>query len=252
MVFVRVYAFVIVVFLAAACSLNAQILSGSFEGDPNMLLDPNGPWDTNGVPALILETFSPKNHGCINADVNELIPVDGHFFVLLSSGNGSVYAELTQVIDVNAGQTITGAYFFATSDYIDSGRPGYWFDWATITLEDPCSVHPDILLAKKDVNDVASYGSMERWGIFSHDVNEAEAGRYKLVLFISNFGDENLASYLAVDALRVVTGTPEPLCIYQLAGDINRDCRVDFLDFAMMAENWLIDCNVEPPDLACK
>lgn len=35
-------------------------------------------------------------------------------------------------------------------------------------------------------------------------------------------------------------------CLYQLVGDLNDDCRVDYLDFAMMAENWLIDCNLNP------
>ena len=31
------------------------------------------------------------------------------------------------------------------------------------------------------------------------------------------------------------------VCYYELAGDLNDDCKVDFYDFAMMAQSWLID-----------
>jgi hypothetical protein len=41
------------------------------------------------------------------------------------------------------------------------------------------------------------------------------------------------------------------VCEYYLAGDLNDDCRVDFLDVATFAANWLIDCNTTPEDAAC-
>jgi len=56
-------------------------------------------------------------------------------------------------------------------------------------------------------------------------------------------------------------------CPYTLEGDINVDCKVDyfdikeiadqwlspydFIDFALMAKNWLIDCDMTPNDPAC-
>ena len=40
-------------------------------------------------------------------------------------------------------------------------------------------------------------------------------------------------------------------CQYTLAGDMNDDCKVDFRDFALMAMNWLIDCDQTPQDPAC-
>jgi hypothetical protein len=40
-------------------------------------------------------------------------------------------------------------------------------------------------------------------------------------------------------------------CLYRLVGDLNDDCRVDDLDYAIMAENWLIDCNLNPENPAC-
>ena len=41
------------------------------------------------------------------------------------------------------------------------------------------------------------------------------------------------------------------ICNYVLAGDMNDDCKVDFHDFAVMAKNWLIDCDQTPGDPTC-
>ncbi len=41
------------------------------------------------------------------------------------------------------------------------------------------------------------------------------------------------------------------LCDYVLAGDINGDCILNLLDFALMAKNWLIDCDLTPNNPAC-
>lgn len=40
-------------------------------------------------------------------------------------------------------------------------------------------------------------------------------------------------------------------CIYSIAGDLNQDCKVDLEDFAMMARNWLLDCELTPDDPDC-
>ncbi len=40
-------------------------------------------------------------------------------------------------------------------------------------------------------------------------------------------------------------------CLFELAGDINHDCRVDLLDFMVMASHWLTDCQTLPLDPAC-
>jgi N-acetylneuraminic acid mutarotase len=36
-----------------------------------------------------------------------------------------------------------------------------------------------------------------------------------------------------------------------LSGDLNEDCKINFVDFALMAENWLVDCNVTPGHSSC-
>jgi hypothetical protein len=36
-------------------------------------------------------------------------------------------------------------------------------------------------------------------------------------------------------------------CAYEVTGDINGDCRVDFSDLAVLVEHWL-QCNLDPPE----
>ncbi len=40
-------------------------------------------------------------------------------------------------------------------------------------------------------------------------------------------------------------------CLYDLKGDVDNDCKVDFFDFTMTAANWLIDCDLTPGNPAC-
>ncbi len=59
-----------------------------------------------------------------------------------------------------------------------------------------------------------------------------------------------LAGVLAVAVLL----NPEPLhasCHFKLAGDLNNDCRVDLQDIAILAANWLVDCDVNPSHPSC-
>ncbi|MHA2231443.1 MAG: hypothetical protein ACXAB4_03025 [Candidatus Hodarchaeales archaeon] len=41
------------------------------------------------------------------------------------------------------------------------------------------------------------------------------------------------------------------VCNYILSGDANGDCRINFFDFALLADNWFINCNWTPDDPAC-
>jgi len=40
-------------------------------------------------------------------------------------------------------------------------------------------------------------------------------------------------------------------CDYALAGDVNDDCRIDLLDFAIITSDWLLDCRITPVDPRC-
>ncbi len=50
----------------------------------------------------------------------------------------------------------------------------------------------------------------------------------------------------------VFTLTPELSCTLDLQGDLNNDCRIDLIDFTMMAANWLLDCNMDPTNSRCR
>ena len=34
----------------------------------------------------------------------------------------------------------------------------------------------------------------------------------------------------------------EVYCPYEIRGDFNGDCRVDYADFSLFTESWLVDC----------
>jgi len=65
-----------------------------------------------------------------------------------------------------------------------------------------------------------------------------------------NGGRINIGAYGGTaQASKSPSGIIEPVCSEKLVGDINGDCKIDFVDFALMANNWL-DCNLDPPS-AC-
>jgi len=65
-----------------------------------------------------------------------------------------------------------------------------------------------------------------------------------------NGGRINIGVYGGTaEASKSPSGIVEPVCSEQLEGDTNNDCKVDFLDFVKMANNWL-KCNLDPPS-AC-
>jgi hypothetical protein len=230
----KLYIF-IVIFFVPACPLYA-IINGSFEqADLNDSNKPLG-WqiDPNGVPPQVLGTFStqPYYPGQIYnlVDINAF---DGQHFITLRCGKDQAepsFSKLTQIIDVNAGQSIIGAYFFATTDYLT------WNDRATIELEpeDACSILSRIILAYTDVRIVGDHSVMSNWATFKHTFDSNSAGRYKLSLKVENVNDQQLSSFFAVDVLKICP-----------PGDINGDCKVDFLDFTLLADQWLNDCDTQ-------
>ncbi len=208
--------------------IRGQILNGGFEEDPDVPLF----WRSTGRVPEILQTYTAYDDiGNILATIHAF---EEQYFVMLESGGGTrdtSYSQLTQRIVVNDGQSITGAYFFATNDYLP------YNDKATIKLVPaPSSGLTEILLAQKSVADVNDYGSMEDWETFSHTFTASEAGSYTLVLRVEDVGDYFHPSYWAVDDLKIE-------CHGSLAGDINGDCRVDYFDLALLVEQWLSDCD---------
>lgn len=40
-------------------------------------------------------------------------------------------------------------------------------------------------------------------------------------------------------------------CPYDIVGDLDGNCKIELVDFALMAKNWLLDCRTNPSDPAC-
>jgi len=55
-----------------------------------------------------------------------------------------------------------------------------------------------------------------------------------------------LTGFFGIGALFAACGCP-----YQIAGDLYEDCSVNFKDLAVMAQHWLVDCNITPGNPAC-
>jgi len=65
-----------------------------------------------------------------------------------------------------------------------------------------------------------------------------------------NGGRINIGAYGGtIEASKSPSGIIEPVCTKYPAMDFNKDCKVDFIDFAKFVSEWLI-CNLEPPE-AC-
>lgn len=202
--------------------------------DVNESPDFNTPigWDCTNYAAVVNQFFNRSENWVLDPNIG-LLPYEGNYFVLLSSiDGGEVFSEIRQTITVHAGDRLTGAYFFGTEDY----RP--FDDWATIQLVVPDTndvVGPNIVHIS--VADVQSYGSLRGWKRFDYIFAPSQSGTYDLKIKVEDKSDTVLASYFAIDGLVIC---PSFGIIY---GDINADCIVNFFDFAMLAADWMCDCN---------
>ena len=76
-----------------------------------------------------------------------------------------------------------------------------------------------------------------RGGAFSFDAINLSSS-YRGIISYSDY--EHSQTGFRVASVVVVP------CDYILAGDLNDDCKCDLKDFAMMAANWMTDCNENP------
>ncbi len=231
--------------LAAACFLTtmsyAGIINGGFEDiEPNVMLDfdPPSGWERENY-AAVMEQFIPNpsegnvENWQIDIQVG-LRSVEGDSFVVLSSGDiqpDPPSASIQQYVFVYAGETISGYYFFGTSDYLS------YNDYATIKLVpyDSNSGLRDLTIVYVDVEEVGDYNSTAGWVPFEYTFSSGEGGAYHQILSVTDMRDRVYPSYLAADYMR--------LCEHPAYGDINRDCRVDFRDLSWLASDWMQDCS---------
>jgi hypothetical protein len=207
-----IFLFATIGILTFASALSAGSISNpGFESvDVGPEFDTPSGWDIENYAAAVTgfipnEYSGDKSMWKIPLD-EELTPYEGSRFVLLSSGDSSVqHGKISQQITVEAGDIITGAYFFGTCDYVP------WDDYAEIKLVAVGAGLTDIVLVRISVADVGDYGSTDGWVTFQSDAfTDLNSGSYILECSVADTADMQLESYLAVDALHII---PEPATV---------------------------------------
>lgn len=145
-------------------------------------------------------------------------PYSAFFWDAIADGNQFDANEQLRSLDDG---TLYISYDAATDDLYVSGS-GYWADDAWDTISGLVQ---------------GAWGADMIRPLLGGCSGEAAGALHSGVAYLDNF---------IVDS-----GTIVPICEYALAGDLNNDCKVDFRDFAVMATNWLIDCDQTPGDPAC-
>jgi hypothetical protein len=219
-------------------------INGGFElFDYNDIIDINTPtgWHCENYTAVVGNFIPhPEQGNTTNWKINlteGLHPFEGNSFLVLSTGDwpqGSTYAKVWQNITVGAGDKLTGAYFFGTCDYWDFN------DFAYIKLIPVPGGDPnysDVNIVQVSLMSVGGdYSSLSGWKRFEYTFDADQAGTYELTLFVSDYRDNILDSYLAVDGLALCHNPPAK-------GDLNCDCIVNFVDFTILANDWWYNCN---------
>ena len=220
--------------------------NGGFESyDYNALNELNRPseWYYDANYATVVSYLAPfSNRWRIPKG---LYAFEGNDFLLLSTGdapNGPSSSNGTkawQTIDVNAGDKLTGVYFFGTDDY------STFLDWGEIKLISLADPNKEILVAYADVEDVGSYnsgdsGSMSGWKRFEYIFDANQTGVYELEISVCDYQDSIYDTFLAVDSI-ILCRNPSG------QGDFNCDCTVNLTDFAIIANNWM--CNCKDPNV---
>jgi len=158
-----------------------------------------------------------------NSD-GQATPPDGNDFIAVSAGAWHSLA-------LKADGTIVG---WGSNYSKDDGEPGprLWYGQAT-----PPDGNDFIAISASPYSSLAlkADGTIVGWS--DNRSGQATPPRGDDFIAISAGGGHSLAL--------------QRVCRYVLHGDLNDDCEVDLDDFALMAENWLIDCHTAPLNPAC-
>ncbi len=238
---------IIFLFLIFHTQAANNIINGDFEFE-----DPNGIRSENCSPRFwtgenffaAVESFEIMPEHALPSEINWEFPLParGKKYGLLSTGDighdsTTDFASMTQTITLLPGQAIVGYYFFGTFDWLS------YPDQARITLvPDPNTMFPRPKpLMTIDVTDVGQYSANTDWQRFIYIYDQQTAGTFDLSFIIEDIGDDIYKSYFAVDAFSI--------CDQYHQADLNFDCTVNMLDFALMAQYWTMDCN--DPNIYC-
>jgi hypothetical protein len=194
---------------------------------------------------------------------------------ITTAGEGGFALEVVLNIDADGDGTLEGtgigwmqsSHNPTTLGYADGSNRGDNFlsgdNWPTSGGPDASFVNRDALgnYYYWDAND-ARNGFGNFWSLFStivpgmlpvNDIDGTDlVHSIDFVVGTSGNFDGMKAIVSSVELNGTIYAVPEPAtCMFVLAGDINNDCKVDFYDFAELAQNWLIDCQADPSNPAC-
>ncbi|OQA03486.1 MAG: hypothetical protein BWY69_00430 [Planctomycetes bacterium ADurb.Bin401] len=227
----------------AVCSFGAPF-NGNFElydyNESTYRNDPNGWYTENEV--TVVQNVNPlpsqgsKENWIINLNTG-LFPFKGESCLLLSSGDSDLdYGLASQNISIEEGDKLTGAYFFGACDY----NP--FIDWAGIKLVPIADSNlEEIVVVYEDIQLIGTYGSFGGWKTFNRFFTADEVGDYNLVITVNDYQDNYLETYLAVDSIMLCKQQDET--VPPEKGDFNCDCKVNFEDYTIYANDWMYDCN---------
>jgi len=236
---------VAVCFICVLITANSlcEIINGRFElYDYSEVFDFNTPtyWQRENYTAVVSHFVpNPVSGGFPSAwqinPQNGLYPYQGDSFLVLSTGNfvpDPQYAKVWQNITVAGGDKLIGTYFFGTCDYLR------FDDYAEIKL---IPFPPDlnrvtIEVLRISVADVNNYGSTRGWQKFGYTFDANQAGDYSLTISVTDLVDPIFETYFAVDSIVLCQESTD-------FGDFNLDCTTDFQDFALLAADWMKNCN---------
>ena len=106
-----------------------------------------------------------------------------------------------------------------------------------------------------DINDInCSVGPGNEFHLDDDSVPDGIISPDKNLIFAPEYRYENPPTRTDDDWLGGIflVRMPNADCTYLLDGDLNRDCRVDFKDFSILAAKWLLNCNDTPLDPSCR
>jgi hypothetical protein len=234
--------------LLISCAMAAPNNGGFELFDYNSTIGINTPagWNTDNNYTAVVNHLTPRDSRWKLK--KDLLPFNGNSFLLLGTGKENVLrkepnqANVWQTITVNAGDKLTGVFFFGTLDYYP------YLDWAEIKLGQSPLVNlnlSSLMLVHVTAGNVGSFdqydaGSMSGWKRFEHTFTPEEAGTYTLIIRVCDYGDSEYDSFFAVDSF-VLCRNPAQ------AGDFSCDCTVNFEDFVYLANDWL--CNCKDPNV---
>ena len=100
-----------------------------------------------------------------------------------------------------------------------------------------------------DANQLPSGTSLPVPAIFTTTGNGVQV-RYVKLIFPNTFQQDAILQELRFRYEQGPMADSE-VCPFRIMGDLDFNCRVDLHDVALMAGNWLIDCQLTPQNPAC-